>query len=82
MSLFSRWFSRSLTAGHVRREISALSDRELRDLGIERGQIDEVGYAMADGALVRARRARPVGRGMSMSPLFAAYVAGRPAKIV
>jgi uncharacterized protein YjiS (DUF1127 family) len=54
---FKRWRARSRT----RQELSALDDAMLRDIGIERGQIDGIAAAVAEGKLARPGTPVPVG---------------------
>ena len=61
------------TVNLTRRQLNALSNEQLRDLGFERGQIDDVAQALV------ARMCSPVrrlfaSRGMSLSPLLRAFV--------
>ena len=58
--------------GGISRELNALSDAQLYDLGIERPMIHEIAEALARKAKVAVRRGL-VGRGMSMGSLFRAY---------
>jgi uncharacterized protein YjiS (DUF1127 family) len=52
-----RWRTRART----RQELSALDDSMLRDIGIERGQIDGIAAAVAEGKLAAAGAPVPVG---------------------
>ena len=49
-----RWHREAVTI----RELSALRDRELRDIGIERGEIPAIARSMADGGVASRRAAR------------------------
>ncbi len=57
----------------TRQQLNALSDQQLSDIGIERGQIDDVARGMV------ARMAQPMRRALasrrqSLTALFRAYV--------
>ena len=49
-----RWRRQAVTI----RELSALRDRELRDIGIERGEIPKIAKSMADGRVAPRPAAR------------------------
>ena len=49
-----RWRREAVTI----RQLSALRDRELRDIGIERNQIPAIARSMADGSVAAHRAAR------------------------
>jgi uncharacterized protein YjiS (DUF1127 family) len=53
----ARWRMRART----RQELSALDDSMLRDIGIERGQIEGIAIAISEGKLVSAGNPVPVG---------------------
>ena len=63
------------TVNTTRRQLSSLSNEQLRDLGFERGQIDDVARGLA-GRMAAPMRRLFTGQGMSLSPLFRAYVSG------
>lgn len=58
-----RWRREAITI----RELSALRDRELRDIGIERGEIPAIARSMADGG-VASRRAAHVAPVLKVVP--------------
>lgn len=63
----------SNTVTSTRRQLNALSDEQLHDIGVERGQLEDVARGLV------ARMTRPftgvfAERGMSIAPLFRAYV--------
>lgn len=67
-------------AATTRRQLSALSDAQLADIGLERFEIGLVAERLADQPAAR-KFPRPdtsllgsVQRGMNMSPLFQAYL--------
>jgi hypothetical protein len=58
--------------GGISRELNALSDAQLRDIGIERPMIHEIAEALARRAKVAVKRGL-IARGLSLAPLFQAY---------
>lgn len=59
----------------TRRELNSLSDHQLRDIGMTRGQIDEVSRGLLARCLSPVKRTLAK-RGMSLVPLLKGYVTG------
>ena len=58
--------------GGVSRELNALSDGQLSDIGIDRSQIHDIAEALAR-RVSRSFKWRLASRGMSLTPLMRAY---------
>jgi uncharacterized protein YjiS (DUF1127 family) len=59
----------------TRRQLHVLSDHQLHDIGLTRGQIDDVARGLVKGG-EKAKKPitdRLVGRGLSLTPLLKAY---------
>jgi hypothetical protein len=57
----------------TRRQLNALSDHQLRDIGLSRDQIDDVAQAMQAVRPQPAARRGLAARGLSLAPLFRAF---------
>lgn len=65
---------RAVRRAETRRQLNALSDLQLKDIGLSRDQIDDVAENLSrePGRAGTVRRGL-LARGMSLVPLFAAY---------
>jgi hypothetical protein len=57
----------------TRRQLNALSDEQLSDIGVSRGQIDDVARGLSARVSAPIKRVLK-GRDMSIAPLFRAFV--------
>lgn len=57
----------------TRRQLNALSDEQLRDIGVSRDRIDDIATGLAAHPTPTPKR-RLAARGLSLIPLFRAFV--------
>ncbi|MDP6884104.1 MAG: DUF1127 domain-containing protein [Rhodospirillales bacterium] len=65
----------SVAAADTRRQLNALSDHQLNDIGLRRDQIEEVARDLTTGVQRTKVRVQGhfSGRGLSLAPLLRAY---------